>query len=262
MTKEHRHKKSLGQNFLSDPFILESIVQALDLNKADVILEVGPGEGALTQHLLQEVQQLTAVELDDRLIPKLQHRFGRLKNFCLIHQDILKIDLQQLCKSPERTIRIVGNLPYNISTPLLIALCDVSTQLQDVTIMIQKEVAQRIVALPNCKAYGRLTLMIQAYFDATCLIDVPPSAFTPPPKVDSQVIRLTPKQEPLLKACQQKTFEQLIRMAFATRRKTIANNLKKIISKEALTSLGITPSARPENLTLVQYVDLANKITL
>ena len=104
--------------------------------------------------------------------------------------------------------------------------------------------------------------MIQAYFDATCLIDVPPSAFTPPPKVDSQVIRLTPKQEPLLKACQQKTFEQLIRMAFATRRKTIANNLKKIISKEALTSLGITPSARPENLTLVQYVDLANKITL
>ena len=253
MAKPHYHKKSLGQNFLNDNGVIDRIIQIINPQVTDHIIEIGPGQGALTQFLLPSCQKLTLIELDDRLIPLLQDLCHSQDNHQVIHDNVLNIDFNQLTASHAPRLRIVGNLPYNISTPLLLKLCHYHANIKDITVMVQQEVAARIVAAPNCKQYGRLSVMIQAYFDTYRLLEVGPHAFEPPPKVNSTILRLTPKNPPLISASDHGLFENLLRQAFQTRRKTIANNLKQVIDRTTLEQLGINPQLRPENLSGEQY---------
>ena len=258
MPKAHYHKKSLGQNFLHDPYVIDQIIAIINPKATDSLIEIGPGQGAITEHLLETCQDLTLIELDDRLIPALQQLCQPHSNHRVLHDNVLNIDFSQLCSSANGPLRIVGNLPYNISTPLMLKLCQFHNLVQDITVMVQQEVAARIVAMPNCKQYGRLSIMLQAYFECHRLLEVGPQAFDPPPKVNSTILWLSPKRPPLISSQEHDSFENLLRQAFQTRRKTIANNLKKIINRSDLEKLGIDPNLRPENISGTQY-DLLNK---
>lgn len=248
----HSPRKRFGQNFLQNQHVISDIIRAINPQASDNMLEIGPGLGALTLPLLTSVARLSAVEIDRDLQqywltkPEAQ---GRLN---LIAADALEVDYGLL--GPQ--LRIVGNLPYNISTPLLIRMLEFSSSIEDMHFMLQKEVVSRITAVPGTKAYGRLSVMLQYHCEVEHLLDVPPEAFEPRPKVDSAVVRLMPYKSSPFEAVDVSQLASLVASAFAMRRKTLANNLKGILSVKQLTDLGIDPVKRPEQITIPEYVQM------
>jgi 16S rRNA (adenine1518-N6/adenine1519-N6)-dimethyltransferase len=253
----HSPRKRFGQNFLQNQHIIDDIVRAINPQKGDNVLEIGPGLGALTQSLLPRLDKLTAIEIDRDLqgyLAQLPIAMGKLN---LIGADALSIDYSQF----ESHLRVVGNLPYNIATPLLLYLLNYIPYIQDMYFMLQKEVVERIAAVPGTKAYGRLTVMVQYHCEVEHLFDVSPDAFEPKPKVDSAVLRLTPYRSSPFEPVKRDKLEYLVAKAFAMRRKTLTNNLKEIVSLAQLNHLGIDGSKRPEQISIAEYVQLANFIS-
>ncbi|CAI8311424.1 MAG: 16S rRNA (adenine(1518)-N(6)/adenine(1519)-N(6))-dimethyltransferase RsmA [Oceanospirillales bacterium TMED33] len=249
-------RKRFGQNFLVDDRVIEAILASIRASAADAIVEIGPGHGAITEGLYASQCDLTLIELDRNLVPGLLASFvsktpGRCR---LLNEDVLKVDFGQF-SSP---LRIVGNLPYNISTPLLFKLLELGDQIQDIHVMLQKEVVNRIAAVPGESAYGRLGVMIQATASVEPLIEVPPESFAPPPKVDSGVIRIIPCARKRSLIASMQTLTHVVRQAFSQRRKTLRNNLKDILTSEEFEVLGINPQDRPERLSVQTYVELCN----
>ena len=243
-------KKKFGQNFLQDQSVIERIINAFNPQKNDEVWEIGPGQAALTDHLVEYTNHLNLVEIDNDLVPKLHEKYITRSTVTIHHQDALKL------KIPNINTRIIGNLPYNISTPLLISFLYQASHIKDMVFMLQKEVVKRICAPAGVKAYGRLSVMLQYAFECEELFVVPPEAFIPRPKIDSQIIRLTTRDKPL--EVDLPSLEALVKQAFAQRRKTIKNNLKKLISEQQLIKLNIDPKARPETLSVEDYVNLTN----
>ena len=251
--KGHVARKRFGQNFLVDGGVIGAIVSAINPARTDTVVEIGPGLGAITVPLLERVDHLHVVEIDRDLIARLkkQHPLARMT----IHEgDALAFDFASI----GRDLRLVGNLPYNISTPLLFHLASYGQQVRDMHFMLQKEVVERMVAEPGCADYGRLSVMLQYSFWLEWLIDVPPESFDPPPKVDSAVVRLIPKPLSLLTAKDPARLSSLVQSAFAQRRKMLRNNLKGILDDAGFAALAIAPTQRPEDLPLEDYVRIAN----
>lgn len=249
-------KKSLGQNFLIDQNYINKILTAFSAKPNDVVVEIGPGRGALTERLLQNAGHIYAIEFDNTLFPLLEEEFGAHKNFTLIKDDALKVDFSNLQKRSDEPLRLIANLPYNISTAILQRLFDYKALFSDCLLMFQREVVTRITAPPGSTDRGYLTVLTEAHFHVENLFDVPPNAFRPTPKVWSSIARLTPKSteiknEPL--------FRQLVSTAFAQKRKTIANNLKKTIPEttDLLLKCGIDPNRRAETLANEEWLLLA-----
>ncbi len=254
----HRARKRFGQHFLNDQSVIQRLVQAIHPLPGQNIIEIGPGQGALTFPLLKQCQKMIAIELDRDLIEglKLQSQpYGELE---LINQDILQFDLTQLKVQPP--YRLVGNLPYNISTPLMFHLLEYHELIKDMHFMVQKEVAQRIIAQPNTKHYGRLSVMMSYHCDSELLFEIAPSAFSPPPKVDSAIIRLTPHSQPKVRVGDIDRLQQVVKTSFGQRRKTIGNSLKTLIDRASLERLHIDPSARAENLTLAEFALISQNL--
>jgi len=254
--KGHVARKRFGQNFLIDQGIIGAIVSAINPARTDTVVEIGPGLGAITVPLLERVDRLHVVEIDRDLIARLkkQHPPERMT----IHEgDALAFDFASI----GRDLRLVGNLPYNISTPLLFHLASYGQQVSDMHFMLQKEVVERMVAEPGCADYGRLSVMLQYSFWLEWLIDVPPASFDPPPKVDSAVVRLIPKPPELLTAKDPARLSSLVQSAFAQRRKMLRNNLKGILDDAGFAALDIAPTLRPEDLPVEDYVRIANYLT-
>lgn len=248
-----RPRKRFGQHFLHDNSVIQRIIAAINPSDAHTLIEIGPGRGALTFPLLQQVEHLHVVEFDRDLVAYLQQRAGTKLH---IHAaDVLQFDFATLA-STSRQLRVVGNLPYNISTPLLFHLLDYRELLDEMVFMLQKEVVERLVAAPNTTHYGRLSVMVQVYCQCEHLFDVAPSAFNPPPKVDSSIVRLTPHRVPPVTISDSKTFAHLVSLAFAQRRKTLRNNLKSVLTATQLEQIGINPQARAETLDLAAFATL------
>lgn len=250
---KHQARKRFGQNFLNDQSVITDIVRVINPQPSDALVEIGPGLGALTQPLLTEINQLTAIELDRDLIERLQN-LADADRLTLLNADALQFDFSSLAS--EHKLRIVGNLPYNISSPLLFHLLHQLDSIQDMHFMLQKEVIDRIVAEPSTRTYGRLSVMFQHYCDAEPLLEVPPDAFSPPPKVQSAVVRLTPLSVASPDVAF-KTLERVVQMAFATRRKTLRNNFKQHLPAEAMESIDIDWTARPETLSVKEFASFA-----
>lgn len=255
----HRAKKRFGQNFLRDPGVIAGIVAAIRPREGEHLVEIGPGMGAMTEPLLDACKVMDAVELDRDLIPGLRAQFAVQGGLTLHNADALKFDFCSLVDD-ERPLRVVGNLPYNISTPLIFHLLAQSHCIRDMHFMLQQEVVNRLAAAPGGGDYGRLGIMVQYHCEVEKLFSVPPEAFTPPPKVHSAIVRLTPYESPPVPAKDEKLLSQLVTRAFQQRRKTLRNNLKKIIGSDTIESLGIDPGRRPETLTLEEYVRLADAL--
>lgn len=253
----HNPRKRFGQNFLQNRHIIDEILRAINPQATDNVLEIGPGLGALTQPLLRKLDELTAVEIDTDLqqyLAALPIAQGKLR---LISADALTIDYSQFGLK----LRVVGNLPYNISTPILIHLLQYASSIEDMYFMLQKEVVDRMSASPGSKAYGRLSVMLQYHCEVEHLFDVPPEAFEPQPKVDSAMVRLIPFQKSPFDLVAVDQLERLVGSAFAMRRKTLTNNLKGIISFAQLADLGIDGGKRPEQISVAEYVQLAKFIS-
>lgn len=255
----HTMKKRFGQNFLQDPHVIDAIVAAIDPQADDNLIEIGPGQGALTGPLIAQVNAMQVIELDRDLIPYLLASFA-VSNKLTIHQgDALRFDYHQLVK-PGHKLRLVGNLPYNISTPLLFQLIHYADDIQDMHFMLQKEVVDRLAAGVGEDAYGRLGIMIQYHCEVDPMFDVPPEAFDPPPKVTSAIVRLTPRKQPVTQADDIKLLGRVVTEAFNQRRKTLRNALKQLVSDEDLQACNIDPQQRPENIALDAYVRLTNHL--
>jgi 16S rRNA (adenine1518-N6/adenine1519-N6)-dimethyltransferase len=247
----HRVRKRFGQHFLADEHVLEKIVEAVRPGAADRLLEIGPGHGALTGYLYGSTERYLAVELDRDLIAPLRARFPDLE---VVNADILKVDLDALLTPPPW--RIVGNLPYNISSPLLLKLFGDLERIRDMHFMFQRELGARLAAEPGTRDWGRLSVVTQLRCEVEALFDVPPEAFVPPPKVYSQVVRLTPRPAPA--AVDPGRFDEVLRLAFSARRKRIANGLKTLaVDWEAA---GVDRGARPDELSVRDFVNLANAV--
>ena len=240
-----KRRKRFGQHFLHDPAVLKRIVEAIDPAPGDALVEIGPGAGALTRPLLERLERLTAIEIDRDLAARLEAEFSPSR-FSLLCADALDVDYSSFPSG----IRIVGNLPYNISTPLLFHLARYAERVRDMHFMLQLEVVERMVARPSTPEYGRLSVMLQVRFAMKKLFKVAPGAFRPPPKVDSAVVRLAPLREKL--PCDEKMFEKIVREAFSARRKTLRNALP--LKPEDYETLGLDPRLRPENLSPADYV--------
>lgn len=251
-----RPRKRFGQNFLQDNLVIHQICQAIQPRQGEYLVEIGPGQGALTRELLKITGQLIAIELDRDLIAPLRKACSRLGNLTILQQDILTVNWHALAEDKGR-LRLVGNLPYNISSALLFHCFAAIETIQDMHFMLQLEVAERLTAAPGCKAYGRLSVMAQYFCQPLILFHVPPTAFFPQPKVMSAVVRLLPHTPPLL-AKDFLLFSEIVQVAFSQRRKTLTNALKPYISASQLEALEIAPNLRPENLTLVDFVTIAN----
>ena len=254
----HQTRKRFGQNFLHDTRVIEKIVRAVNPRHDDTVIEIGPGLAALTAPLIREVQQLTVVELDRDLAQGLPGRVPYPERLNIIQADALKFDFASL--STDKPLRIVGNLPYNISTPLLFHLLNYGDLIADMHFMLQKEVVERITAEPNNKSYGRLTVILQYYCDTQYLFEVPPGAFNPPPKVTSAVFRLVPHRVKPVLAHNEAQFAALVAHVFTQRRKTLRNSLKGRLDDTGFAQAGVDAMARPENLSLAQFVALANHL--
>ncbi|MEH6650015.1 MAG: 16S rRNA (adenine(1518)-N(6)/adenine(1519)-N(6))-dimethyltransferase RsmA [Motiliproteus sp.] len=259
--QSHQARKRFGQNFLHDQGVIRSIIRAIHPKPGQHLVEIGPGLGALTEELLAGCGELDVVELDRDLIPKLQRQFASYGDKLSIHQaDALKFDFASLAED-QRPLRVVGNLPYNISTPLIFHLLSYSGLFEDMYFMLQKEVVDRLAALPGDSAYGRLGIMTQYYCEVSSLFLVSPEAFDPKPKVDSAIVKLRPYAEPPHPADNVDDFAMVVRVAFGQRRKTLRNNLKKVLPVESIEALGIDPGLRPEKLSLLEFVQMANCYT-
>lgn len=254
---QHKARKRFGQNFLHDSQIIDRIVRSIHPKPEDNLVEIGPGKGAITEQLLAACEKLNVVELDRDLIPILLAQFVKYPDFKIHQTDALKFDFGQLA-SVDNPLRIVGNLPYNISTPLIFHLLSFHGKVQDMHFMLQKEVVERMAAQSGDKHYGRLGIMVQYYCDVEALFLVPPESFDPAPKVDSAIVRLVPHSNLPYPADDVKLLNHVVNVAFQQRRKTLRNALKNIASVEHLEAVGIEPTARPENIALPTYVRLAN----
>jgi len=255
ITFTHPAKKRLGQHFLTDSYVIDHIVQAIDPQPGQQLVEIGPGQGALSLPLLQRNGHLTAIEFDRDLIAPLAAKTAALGHLHLIQNDVLNVDLSQL--AGEKPLRLVGNLPYNLSTPILFHALNHAAVISDMTFMLQKEVVQRMAAHPGSKIYGRLSVMLQAYCEVRPLFDVPPQAFSPPPKVDSAVVRLVPRDPSRLGIKDPLRFAQIVKAAFAQRRKTLRNALHGMCSTEQMAFAEVPEHARAEQLAVADFVRLA-----
>ena len=255
----HRPRKRFGQHFLHDPGVIARIVAAIDPKPDERLLEIGPGRGALTVPLLQRAGRLAAVELDRDVIPLLEQATAGLGELTIHQADALRFDYGQLA-SPEAPLRLVGNLPYNISTPLLFHVLRYAQSITDMHFMLQKEVVDRMAATPGGKTYGRLTVMLAAVCRIEPLFDIGPGAFTPPPAVRSSMVRLTPWQEPPFEIADQATFAALVKEAFSKRRKILRNALRAMLEADQIEAAGCNPGARPETLAPAEFAHLSNRV--
>ncbi|MGR9086308.1 MAG: 16S rRNA (adenine(1518)-N(6)/adenine(1519)-N(6))-dimethyltransferase RsmA [Gammaproteobacteria bacterium] len=254
---DHTPRKRFGQNFLQDHSIIHRIIATVQARPGQHWVEIGPGRGALTGPLLQTGIRLDVVELDRDLVDLIKDRFGRWPNLGIHAADALRFDFSALSEGGEK-LRVIGNLPYNISTPLMFHLLDNSGCIEDMHFMLQKEVVDRICAAPGNKQYGRLSIMMQYHCEAEWLFDVPPESFDPAPKVVSAVVRLTPYRLPAVQVDDPARFNEIVTLAFSQRRKTIRNSLKTILSETGFENLSIDSGLRAENLSLADYAKISN----
>ncbi|NEZ02836.1 16S rRNA (adenine(1518)-N(6)/adenine(1519)-N(6))-dimethyltransferase RsmA [Wenzhouxiangella sp. XN201] len=256
--KSHRPRKRFGQHFLHDATVIGRLVSAIRPLADEVLIEIGPGEGVLTGPLLEAGARITAIELDRDLAAALPERLGFPERLKVIQADVLEIDLTAV--AGER-VRVVGNLPYNISTPILFHLFRWRQAIVDMHFMLQKEVVDRLVAQPGSKQYGRLSVMAGFHCRMERLFSVPPEAFNPPPKVDSAIIRMRPKALDEAMLARLPALEKVVRHAFGQRRKTLRNALKGLLDEKQIESAGVDPKARAETLTLEQYLALTDQLS-
>jgi len=255
-----RPKKSLGQHFLHDDNIARKIVRLFEPAPDETVLEIGPGRGALTGHLAAAVGRLFLVELDDRAADNLRGRFPD-ERVTVLHQDILDTDLTAIARDSGSTLRVIGNIPYNITTPILFHVLEHRAVIEDATIMMQREVARRLVALPRTKDYGILSVFFQLYTEPRLLFDVPPTAFLPPPRVVSSVIHLGMRVEPRYRVIDQTFFKELVRAVFGTRRKMLRHSLRRFFEQRgAALPEAFRLEQRPEELAVEELVRLSNAL--
>lgn len=269
MNKYHiTANKALGQNFLIDEEVIEKMIRESNISKEDLIIEIGPGLGALTKHLLENAKKVICIELDQKMLNILNDRFQQYDNFELIHDDILKIDLNQLIQQQSfQNVKVVANLPYYITTPIIMKLLEERIELQSITVMVQKEVAQRLSAAPGGKFSGAVTYTVDYYAECTQIIEVPRNSFLPSPDVDSAVIKLELRKEPKVKVMNEELFFKVIKASFMQRRKTLINGLVSaglIKTKDEaniiLEQIGLNEKVRGEDLTIEQFAILSDKL--
>lgn len=253
----HTPRKRFGQHFLNDKAVIHRIIEWLAPQSGEHLIEIGPGQGALTIPVLKKVKQLEVVELDRDLIPILKKRSESLGVIQIHQADALKLNFNEF-KTDDRQLRVFGNLPYNISTPLIFHLLSFAPIISDMLFMLQKEVAQRLAAPPNTEDYGRLSVMVQYFCQVEFLDIIPPTAFYPPPQVDSAMVRLVPYGQLPYLANNLDLFTEIVRRAFGQRRKTLRNSLKDFISDDKWLNIPVHSDARPENLSLKDFVAIAN----
>lgn len=263
-------QKKYGQNFLIDPHVLDKIIRAAQIGPDDFVMEVGPGIGTMTEYLASSARQVIAVEIDKALIPILEETLSGYPNVTILNEDILKVDIRHLVETQNDgcPIKVVANLPYYITTPIIMGLFENNVPLESVTIMVQKEVADRMKTGPGSKDYGALSLAVQYYARPELIANVPPNCFIPRPKVGSAVIKLTRHERPPFRVEDEDLLFRLIHAAFRQRRKTLVNSLNNapdvMVPKEAVTEaimeMGLSPSIRGEALTLEQFSELANRL--
>ncbi|KGQ18890.1 Ribosomal RNA small subunit methyltransferase A [Lysobacter dokdonensis DS-58] len=249
-------KKHLGQHFLHEKGIIAKIVQAVDPKPGDRLVEIGPGQGAITFPLLDRHGSLTVIEFDRDLIEPLTEASKAHGALTIVHRDVLKVDFSDIAGDTQ--IRLVGNLPYNLSSPILFHALDHADAIRDMHFMLQKEVVDRMAAEPGSKVYGRLSVMLQAYCRVTPLFKVPPGAFRPPPKVDSAVVRMVPRARDEIAVQDRKRFEHVVRAAFGQRRKTLRNALNGVADSALIEAAGLRPDARAEQVDVPGFIRLAN----
>lgn len=266
IVKRHGFKfsKSLGQNFLTDVSVLDDIVESADINNEDFVIEIGPGVGTLTKELLKKAKKVCAIELDSGLIPILKEEIGEEENFQLINKDAMKVDFNEVI-GEEKSVKLVANLPYYVTTPIISRILNEKYNFKSLIIMIQKEVAERINSKPSCKEYGSLTILVQYYCNTSIVRTVKPSSFIPEPKVDSTVIKLEKLPKTRIKVEDEKLFFKVVRDAFNMRRKTLWNALKPLglssdDMKAAFDNAGIDPKRRGETLSIEEFGHLADEI--
>ncbi|AJC49385.1 16S rRNA (adenine(1518)-N(6)/adenine(1519)-N(6))-dimethyltransferase RsmA [Allofrancisella guangzhouensis] len=258
MQYKTKAKKFLGQNFLQDENIIQKIVQLANINKNDTVLEIGPGLGALTRHLLSKSNDINVVEFDYTIIESLLDNCKTYGEPKVYNEDFLEFNIDKI-SMPNNKVKLIGNLPYNISTPILFKVISLGDKVIDAHFMLQKEMVDRIISPPNTKVYGRLSVILQYHFTCSYILKIPPEVFYPKPKVDSAIIRLKPRTDkPYLK--DYNFFEKLVKLSFAQRRKTLHNNLKEILKQQNIDSrcLPIDTNLRAENLSVNDFVNLAN----
>ncbi|WP_440322774.1 16S rRNA (adenine(1518)-N(6)/adenine(1519)-N(6))-dimethyltransferase RsmA [Laedolimicola sp.] len=263
-------QKKFGQNFLIDEHVLSKIIRSAEITEDDFVVEIGPGIGTLTQYLAASAREVAAIEIDDALIPILKDTLSAYDNVTVIHEDVLKVDLCKLAeeKNGGKPIKVVANLPYYITTPIIMGLFENHVPVESITIMVQKEVADRMKTGPGSKDYGALSLAVQYYAKPELVANVPPNCFMPRPRVGSAVIRLTRHTEVPVEAEDEKLMFQIIRASFNQRRKTLVNGLgnapelhiPKEMTTEVLEEMGLSASVRGEALTLAQFAELSNRI--
>ena len=263
-------QKKFGQNFLIDTHVLEKIIDAAGVTKDDFVLEIGPGIGTMTQYLCERAREVMAVEIDDKLIPILADTLSAYDNVTVVNEDILKLDIDQIAREHNdgKPIKVVANLPYYITTPIIMGLFESHVPLESVTVMVQKEVADRMQAGPGTKDYGALSLAVQYYSEAEIVANVPPNCFMPRPNVGSAVIRLTCHKDCPVTVTDEKWMFRIIRASFNQRRKTLQNGLgndaslpvTKEQAKAAIESMGLSATIRGEALSLAQFAELANRL--
>ena len=250
---KHIAKKKFGQNFLKDTSIINAIIQSINPVPDDLLIEIGPGLGALTKPLLEKTNRLLAIELDRDIVSWMENEYSK-KNITVFNEDILNFNFDQF----DQKVRIVGNLPYNISTPILFKCIDNITNIKDLHFMLQKEVVDRMIAVPSSSEYGRLSVMLQYYFVMEHLVHVPKESFDPEPKVESSFVRLIPYKHYPFVANNIEQFGRIVKEAFSQRQKTIRNTLKSFISENDFEKIGINPQLRAENLSVSDFVKISN----
>ncbi|MGZ5614901.1 MAG: 16S rRNA (adenine(1518)-N(6)/adenine(1519)-N(6))-dimethyltransferase RsmA [Methylobacter sp.] len=253
----HTPRKRFGQNFLHDHTIIYNIISSIQAKPGQHWVEIGPGQGALTEPLLNEKVRLDVVELDRDLVVLLREKFKQYPNLQIHSADALRFDFSSLA-DPDSKLRVIGNLPYNISTPLMFHLLDNAYCIEDMHFMLQKEVVDRICAVPGSKKYGRLSVMMQYYCATELLFDVPPESFDPAPQVMSAIVRLVPHRQPPVAVNDVHMLNRIVTQAFSQRRKTLRNSLKKMIAEQDITALGIDPTLRAEAISLADFARLSN----
>ena len=258
MSEFHIPRKRFGQHFLHDQGILRRIVESISAKPGEHVVEIGPGEGAMTLPLLRAAGKLTAIELDRDLIEPLREKARGVGELEIINADVLTIDLSALAKGSP--LRVVGNLPYNISTPILFHCIDHAASIADMHFMLQKEVVDRMAAAPGSKVYGRLSVMLQFRCSVEPLLHVPPTAFRPPPKVDSAVVRMVPLPASSLPDVDTAVLANVVRAAFGQRRKTLSNALRDVATAAEIEAAGIDPRARAEQVPVADFVQLARRL--
>lgn len=263
-------QKKFGQNFLIDTHVLDKIISSAEVTKEDCVLEIGPGIGTMTQYLAENAREVIAVEIDKMLIPILEDTLSEYDNVTVINEDILKVDINKIARERNdgKPIKVVANLPYYITTPIIMGLFESGVPLHSITIMVQKEVADRMQVGPGTKDYGALSLAVQYYAKPQIVANVPPNCFMPRPNVGSAVIRLDRYENPPVKVCDEKKMFAIIRAVFNQRRKTMVNSLSNApelgIKKETITgvleAMGETPTVRGETFTLEKFAEFTNRV--